>query len=566
LPDEFKNEFLKRHIFLYRAMFSLILCLICMTKAAGLYQSKGLLIFYVLIYLFLWGGEEFLYSGKDKEKRRYYLYSVLTAAALLAMTVASFFGRLPVFCAFGNLMIGILLITDDYILCNVYNTLIALIRRFIYSFLLSMAVFRPYWGTLKNTWKTLLLLDAFLVFLTVQLTASMIYMIITYHDKRYNKIYFKHLDVIEENKNLQTLQDKIEKVNSEINFQRLNLTRANSELERMNVEIRSLIDVMKFFSSGFSIREHAEYMLKNVTNVKKTSVSGLYLEKDAAMQDRPLIVIDPADSSLAPVLQRDIEQIYNLICEENIREPFVLIENFKPNSHYLQSDRVCNAIAFPSYDGDRFYGVMVCVATSYDFFLSGLSFYESAVMDFTSALISDRLYSQTEDMAKKDGLTKIFNRVYYNRFFPELCDQVMAGNSVMSLAMLDIDHFKSVNDTYGHLAGDEVIKMVAKVDEKYAEKYGGYAVRFGGEEFLLILPGVGLSDAKDILQQLHRDVRETVIHFEDKDISVNLSIGIACYKETCGNLQEIVDRADRAMYYSKEHGRGRITIDGKEGE
>jgi diguanylate cyclase (GGDEF)-like protein len=307
-------------------------------------------------------------------------------------------------------------------------------------------------------------------------------------------------------------------------------------------------------------------MLKNVTNVKKTSVSGLYLEKDAAMQDRPLIVIDPADSSLAPVLQRDIEQIYNLICEENIREPFVLIENFKPNSHYLQSDRVCNAIAFPSYDGDRFYGVMVCVATSYDFFLSGLSFYESAVMDFTSALISDRLYSQTEDMAKKDGLTKIFNRVYYNRFFPELCDQVMAGNSVMSLAMLDIDHFKSVNDTYGHLAGDEVIKMVAKVDEKYAEKYGGYAVRFGGEEFLLILPGVGLSDAKDILQQLHRDVRETVIHFEDKDISVNLSIGIACYKETCGNLQEIVDRADRAMYYSKEHGRGRITIDGKEGE
>jgi len=566
VPDEFKSEYLKRHIFLYRAMFSLILCLICMTKAAGLYDSKGLLIFYVLIYLFLWGGEEFLYSNREKEKHRYYLYTFLTGFTLAAQAVASFFGRLPVFCMVGNLLIGVLLITDDYILCNVYNTVMGHVRRFLYAFFLSMGVIRPYWGALNNTWKTLLLLDAFLILLAVQLLAITIYHLITYHDKRYNKIYFKHLDVLEENKNLQTLQDKIEKVNSEINYQRLNLTRANSELERMNMEIQSLIDVMKFFSSGFNIREHAECMLKNVMNIKKTTIAGLYLEADAAMQDKPLILITPEENSLAPILFRDIEPIYKMLKEKETKEPFVLIENFKPNSHYLQSDRVCNAIAFPSYDGDRFYGVMVCIATSYDFFLSGLTFYESSVMDFTSALISDRLYSQTEDMAKKDGLTKIFNRVYYNRFFPELCSKVLAGNSVMSLAMLDIDHFKRVNDTYGHLAGDEVIKMVAKADDEYAKKYGGYAVRFGGEEFLLILPGVGLLDAKEILESLHRNVRNQVIHFEGQDISVNLSIGIACYRETCSDIQEIVDRADRAMYYSKEHGRGRITIDGKEGE
>ena len=187
-------------------------------------------------------------------------------------------------------------------------------------------------------------------------------------------------------------------------------------------------------------------------------------------------------------------------------------------------------------------------------------------MDFTSALISDRLYLKTEEMAKKDGLTKIFNRIYYNQFYPELMDEVLATGEKLTVAMMDIDHFKSVNDTYGHLAGDEVIKMVASVDAKYAKKYNGKAVRFGGEEFLLILKGIGVDEAYNILDDMHKEIIDTVVEFEDLKIQVNVSMGLASYPETCNEIGEVVDKSDQALYYSKEHGRGRITIDGREEE
>ena len=187
-------------------------------------------------------------------------------------------------------------------------------------------------------------------------------------------------------------------------------------------------------------------------------------------------------------------------------------------------------------------------------------------MDFTSALISDRLYLKTEDMAKKDGLTKIFNRIYFNQFFPELKSEVTGERVSLTVAMMDIDHFKNVNDTYGHLAGDEVIKMVASIDDKYAKLYNGTAVRFGGEEFLLILKDMDIARANDILERMHEEIVQNTVEFEDLKIKVNVSMGLASYPETCESVDDVVDRADQALYYSKEHGRGRITIDGREGE
>ena len=227
---------------------------------------------------------------------------------------------------------------------------------------------------------------------------------------------------------------------------------------------------------------------------------------------------------------------------------------------------MCNAVVFPAYENDYIYGVMVVTSSKYDFFENGYAFYESSIMDFTSALISDRLYLQTEDMAKKDGLTKIYNRIYFNQFYPELKEEVAKSGDTFTVCMLDIDHFKRVNDTYGHLAGDEVIKAVAKVDNDFAKKYNGTAVRYGGEEFLLILRGKGVEETLGILKEMHEIIKGNVVEFEDYRINVNSSMGIACYPETCSDINDVLDRSDKAMYYSKEHGRGRITIDGREGE
>ena len=169
-------------------------------------------------------------------------------------------------------------------------------------------------------------------------------------------------------------------------------------------------------------------------------------------------------------------------------------------------------------------------------------------------------------MAKKDGLTKIYNRTYFNQFYQDLKEDIHETADTLTVAMMDIDHFKNVNDTYGHLAGDEVIKMVASIDDKYANKYQGTAVRFGGEEFLLILRNINVDEARDILKEMHEEIASTIVTFEGMEIHVNASMGVASYRETCDDINELVARADQAMYYSKTHGRGLIVIDGREEE
>ena len=88
-------------------------------------------------------------------------------------------------------------------------------------------------------------------------------------------------------------------------------------------------------------------------------------------------------------------------------------------------------------------------------------------------------------------------------------------------------------------------------------------MRFGGEEFLLILRGIGIDEAYNILKEMHDEIESTVVEYEDLKVRVNTSMGVASYKDTCGNIEELVDLADKAMYYGKTHGRGMIVIDGQ---
>ena len=307
-------------------------------------------------------------------------------------------------------------------------------------------------------------------------------------------------------------------------------------------------------------------MLKNVVDIKKTGTAALYIDSNVYMNDEPYLEVISENSVTDTLLNQDIYKIFQAVKNQDSIRPLVLCENYDFKLPYLTGSNLCNAVAFPAYENEVVYGVMVITSSMYDFFMNGYAFYESSVMDFTSALISDRLYLKTEDMAKKDGLTKIYNRIYFNQFYPLLKEEILKENGKLTVAMLDIDHFKNVNDTYGHLAGDEAIKFVAGVDGKYAKKNKGTAVRFGGEEFLLILKDVGIDETLNILKEMHEEIRTNPVEFEDLVINLNTSMGLASYPETCSDIHEVVDRADKAMYYSKEHGRGRITIDGKEGE
>src|SRR5512135_726477 len=124
--------------------------------------------------------------------------------------------------------------------------------------------------------------------------------------------------------------------------------------------------------------------------------------------------------------------------------------------------------------------------------------------------------------------------------------------------MLDIDHFERVNDTYGHLAGDRVLVAVAaRCKEKLREV--DISARYGGEEFVFLLPETNQEGAWQVADRLRAVVNDTPIDAGDKKVAISVSLGVAELDEECVDIQALVRRADKALYVTKETGRGQVT-------
>lgn len=172
------------------------------------------------------------------------------------------------------------------------------------------------------------------------------------------------------------------------------------------------------------------------------------------------------------------------------------------------------------------------------------------------------LYYEIQDMSIRDALSGLYNRRYLNEYVEtELIKHTM--DSSLGLAMIDIDHFKNINDTYGHLFGDQAIKTVAGLIKKYAEDNNGMAFRYGGEEFVVVFENKTLTQTMDVMNSFINKIREIKVESNNLSVPVRVSIGVTAFPEKTQEIVGIIDRADKAMYYSKQHGRDRITIDGE---
>lgn len=161
-----------------------------------------------------------------------------------------------------------------------------------------------------------------------------------------------------------------------------------------------------------------------------------------------------------------------------------------------------------------------------------------------------------------DELTELYNRRALGLRLNDVIDSAIRYRRSLSLLLLDIDHFKLVNDTYGHLVGDLVLKRIATVLE-YSVRKSDTAARFGGEEFVVILTETALSEAKQFAENLRKAIEEQSIRIDNGDeISVTVSIGLASFPEHAKTSEALLNNADFAMYAAKIAGRNQIKIFG----
>jgi len=167
------------------------------------------------------------------------------------------------------------------------------------------------------------------------------------------------------------------------------------------------------------------------------------------------------------------------------------------------------------------------------------------------------LQSKLREQAIRDPLTNLFNRRYLEETLDRELSRAAREDYPVCIFMVDLDHFKRINDTHGHEAGDLVLKAIADALAEYSRR-GDFACRYGGEEFVIVMPNLNLETAYERAENLRQSLNLLSVPYESYNLSVTISMGIACFPENGQTRESILRAADQAMYAAKEAGRDHI--------
>lgn len=179
------------------------------------------------------------------------------------------------------------------------------------------------------------------------------------------------------------------------------------------------------------------------------------------------------------------------------------------------------------------------------------------------AIDNARLFKKVHQLANTDSLTGVYNRRHFFDLATKEFERANRFSRPLSLIIWDIDHFKTVNDTFGHIVGDQVLKMVAERCRSSLRELDLLG-RYGGEEFIAILTEADSLSAREVGERLRAAIESTSYVIDGKEVSISISVGIADIKD-CLSLDMLLDHADQALFHAKRSGRNRVWVWGKTG-
>jgi len=176
--------------------------------------------------------------------------------------------------------------------------------------------------------------------------------------------------------------------------------------------------------------------------------------------------------------------------------------------------------------------------------------------------LEKRLAEEVRAISVYDELTGAYNKRYFGQKLERELIRAGRYGRPMTLAMIDVDHFKRINDKYGHLVGDRILKEVARILMENLRKDVDVVVRYGGDEFAIILPETneGGLTSKEVLERVRKIVEEEKFEVNGDKIKVTISVGIAAYPSHADKVLELIDKADRALYLAKDSGGNCVKI------
>ncbi len=244
-----------------------------------------------------------------------------------------------------------------------------------------------------------------------------------------------------------------------------------------------------------------------------------------------------------------------------------LVENKRSNTRFQKNSELdfegLSAIATPIISAEQAIGVLSITSSENSrFTAAGMNELSHLANLFRTALINVALYQKIRDMALTDSLTGLPKRSYFETRYSEECERATRADQKLTVAMMDIDHFKEINDQYGHPFGDEVLKRISEIIIQKVEK-SGFPARYGGEEFVVIFPQTKLSTAKTKIEEIRMETELQSFVHQRNTIQVTLSGGLATYPEDVRNVEQLIEKADDRLYQAKENGRNQVCANGE---
>jgi diguanylate cyclase (GGDEF)-like protein len=218
-------------------------------------------------------------------------------------------------------------------------------------------------------------------------------------------------------------------------------------------------------------------------------------------------------------------------------------------------------ISTPLIVGEKTLGILrVDSAVARHFTTDDLRFLRT-IADLTSIAIENaQLYERLETMAIKDGLTGLYLRRHMLERLGEEIAREMRKGTELSFLMIDLDFFKQYNDSFGHMAGDIVLKTISQILEEQFNHPGELVCRYGGEEFCVLLPDCPKSKAGVLANELRKKIEAREIILRRQKTHVTVSIGVAAFPKDAQGKDDLIFKADEALYQAKETGRNKVRV------
>lgn len=362
------------------------------------------------------------------------------------------------------------------------------------------------------------------------------------------------------NETLKIHRDKLKHANEEMGIQKIKLESAYNRINNANMEMILQNEILKQTSTIMDVQHLVRVMTDLLFENLDLALCSILLTKEANDGERQLVVTrskydDAARSQFEEkILSGDFNHFLNTAN--------TYLDNHVRHGEYtFLNEMNIGSIMILPFVKERIIGALIVGHLQFDYFAENRVFFATIIAQFMISLQNAKLYYQIEQMAICDGLTGIYNRRHLNVSMESFATKAEKENTPLSVALFDIDHFKTINDTYGHLFGDLVIKSVASIAGEMAKKYNGFAARYGGEEFVLAYENRPVEECCQIVDEMRAKIRKMNLEYDGILVNVNVSVGVTSYPQCCSNSFELLEHADWAMYYSKKNGRDRVTID-----